>query len=352
MKEGNKIIATPPGYEIKEQLDARGISQKEFSLRMELSEKHISKLINGEVLLTIDVAIKLENVLGIPASFWLNLENIYREKLKQIEVELSLESDKTYLEKLPYKEMTKLGWINKANNDHDKILSLRQFFEVNRLGLLFEKKNFNVLYRRLKESDKSDLNLLAWGQEAKLKSREIITKDINLVKLKKLLPYIRSLTKEKKMGFCSDLKEKLAEVGVALVLLPYIGGSYIHGATFIENKKIVVALTLRGKDADKFWFSLFHEFGHILLGHINEEYNLEAEKEADEFSTNILIPKEEYSQFIKNNYFSLNSICSFATRIDIDPGIVLGRLQHDGYVSFNMYNKLKKKYDFSALSKL
>lgn len=63
-------VATPPGETIKEQLIDRGISQKEFALRMDMSEKHISKLINGEVQLTTDVAIRLEMVLGLPANFW------------------------------------------------------------------------------------------------------------------------------------------------------------------------------------------------------------------------------------------------------------------------------------------
>ena len=75
------IIATPPGATIKEQLKDRGMSQKEFAARMDMSEKHISKLINGEVQLTPEVAVRLEMVLGVPAKFWNNLEAIYREKL-------------------------------------------------------------------------------------------------------------------------------------------------------------------------------------------------------------------------------------------------------------------------------
>lgn len=81
MAKSRTTIATPPGATIKEQLIDRGMKQKEFSSRMEMSEKHISNLINGEVHLTPDVAMRLEMVLGLPARFWLNLEAIYREKL-------------------------------------------------------------------------------------------------------------------------------------------------------------------------------------------------------------------------------------------------------------------------------
>ena len=68
-----KTIAIAPGATIKEQLEDQGMTQKEFALRMDMSEKHISKLINGEVHLTPDVAIRLEYVLGLPAQYWTNL---------------------------------------------------------------------------------------------------------------------------------------------------------------------------------------------------------------------------------------------------------------------------------------
>lgn len=86
MIRSKTVIATPPGTTIKEQLINRGMSQKEFAVRMDMSEKHISRLINGEVQLTPDVAMRLEMVLGVPAHFWSNLESIYREKLAKIQI--------------------------------------------------------------------------------------------------------------------------------------------------------------------------------------------------------------------------------------------------------------------------
>jgi HTH-type transcriptional regulator / antitoxin HigA len=89
-------IATALGATIKEQLVNRGMSQKEFAVRMDMSEKHISLLINGEVILTPDVANRLESVLGVPAKFWNNLESIYRQKLLLVEEENRLEKDIEY----------------------------------------------------------------------------------------------------------------------------------------------------------------------------------------------------------------------------------------------------------------
>lgn len=87
MRYSNYTIAIPPGATIREQIENRGMKQKEFALRMDLSEKHISRLINGQVELTKDVALRLESVLGVPASFWNNMEVIYLDKLICIENE-------------------------------------------------------------------------------------------------------------------------------------------------------------------------------------------------------------------------------------------------------------------------
>ena len=95
MVRSQSYIATPPGAAINEQLNERGMSQKEFAARMDMSEKHISKLINGKVQLTSDVAVRLEVVLGVPAKFWNKLEAIYREKLIKVDIENFMSIDKT-----------------------------------------------------------------------------------------------------------------------------------------------------------------------------------------------------------------------------------------------------------------
>ena len=79
MVRSRSFIATPPGATIKEQLNDRGMSQKEFSARMDMSEKHISRLINGDVQLTSEVAVRLEMVLGVPASSCRNQHPGYRK---------------------------------------------------------------------------------------------------------------------------------------------------------------------------------------------------------------------------------------------------------------------------------
>lgn len=350
MVKSRSFIAAPPGATIKEQLIDRGLSQKEFALRMGMSEKHISKLINGDVQLTPEVAVRLEMVLGVPAKFWNKLEATYREKLIKANAENEMDSDKELVKKLPYREMSKNGWVPETREATEKVIYLRKYFEVVNLEIIKDMKLSKIACRRLAETEKGNLALLAWAQKAKLEARAIETSLIDLKTLKEKLPEIRSMTAMNPADFCPKLIEMLSGCGIALVFLPHIGGSFLHGATFRDGNKIVVGLTVRGKDADKFWFSLFHELGHILLGHINQSDGTtdEDEEAADNFAKETLIPTVEFNAFTSLNDFSKTSICSFAQKQNILCGIVVGRLQKEGFINYNRCNDLKTKYVLSA----
>lgn len=351
MTRSRSYIATPPGVTIKEQLDDRGMSQKEFASRMGMSEKHISHLINGEVQLTSDVAYRLEMVLGLPASFWNNLEAIYREKLAKAEAENGLDADKVLAQKFPYKEMAKNGWLPDTTKIGERVIYLRKFFEVVQLEQLTNSKLLpKIACRRLSITEKSDFALISWVQRARIEARGLSVSPIDINELTKQLPRIRAMTTEDPSVFCPKLLKLLSNCGVALIFLPHIGGSFLHGATFYDKNKIVIGLTLRGKDADKFWFSLFHEIGHILLGHLNQntEINDEAEMDADSFARDTLIPLDAFNSFVGQGIFSRDSMKAFSTAVGIDPGILVGRLQKEGYIKFNWYNDLKTKYALSA----
>lgn len=352
MTRSRSYIATPPGATIKEQLDDRGMSQKEFASRMGMSEKHISRLLSGSVQLTPSVAYKLEMVLGLPAKFWCNLESIYRQKLAKVEDENALEADKELAKRFPYKEMAKNGWIPDTQDAEERVIYLRKFFEVVQLGKLSNNRLLpKIACRRLSITEKSDFALIAWAQQAKIVAREISVGPIDLKELGKQLPAIRAMTGKDPSIFCPELIRLLSDCGIALVFLPHIPGSFLHGATFYDKNKIVVGLTVRGKDADKFWFSLFHEIGHILLGHLNQEAEIDhdAECASDQFARDTLIDPKAFYAFANGNRgkFTEGTIRTFSEAVHIDPGIVVGRLQKEGYLKFDRFNSLKTKYQLA-----
>lgn len=349
MVRSSSFIATPPGATIKEQLNDRGMNQKEFAARMDMSEKHISKLINGEVQLTPEVAVRLELVLGVPAKFWNKLEATYREKLIKVEAENSMEADEALAKVLPYQEMAKYGWVPETRNSKEKVVYLRKYFEVVDLSLLENQQVTRIACRRLAITEKGDLALLAWAQKAKLQARNITTAPINIKGLMRVIPQIREMTMQTPEAFCPKIKSMLAECGIALVFLPHLKGSFLHGASFMDGNKIVVGLTVRRKDADIFWFSLFHELAHIILGHVGQlgGTNDTDEENADSWAKNILIPIEHFEPFKERKNFTDYYVKAFANDIGIAPGIVVGRLQKEGCISYNMLNDLKDQYEIA-----
>lgn len=347
MERSRTYVAIPPGATIKELIEDRNMTQKEFAVRMGMSEKHISKLINGEVQLTMDVARRLETVLGPPTQFWSNLENRYREKIIMVREENAMDADVQFSKKFPYKEMSRNGWVEDTSKGTERARNLRKFFEVVEISFLEDRLvPAGIACRKLSETEKSYYALVAWAQRAKLEGRKIETQPINIKALIKLTPEIRKMTVLSPEEFCPKLRSLLADCGVAIVFLPHIGGSFLHGATFYDGKKIILGLTVRGKDADKFWFSLFHELGHIILGHIGnaEGTTLEDEAAADAYSENTLIPQVDFMMYVDSNDINEGTIIEFARKEGIDPGIVLGRLQKYGYVQYNRYKNLKKQY--------
>lgn len=349
MARSKSYIATPPGATIKEQLEYRGMSQREFAKRMDYSEKFISQLINGQVELTPNTAHRLEMVLGVPSAFWMSLEARYREKLLQVEEENSIDEDMQIAKKFPYAQMARLGWVESTRSVAVKVVELRKFFEVVRLSLLGEDRlTPGIAYRRQKETAESEYALLAWAQKAKIDARGITTGKINVGKLEECIPKLRELTSMGPADFQPALVSMLAECGIATVFLPHLEHTFLNGATFYDGSKIVLALTLRGADADKFWFSLFHELAHVINGHIGRTAGTIEEEEltADVFARDTLIPPDAYAQLAVGNK-TCSSVMSFANEIGIAPGIVVGRLQKDGYLPYSQLNSLKVRYQFA-----
>lgn len=109
-----------------------------------------------------------------------------------------------------------------------------------------------------------------------------------------------------------------------------------------------MGLTARGKDADKFWFSLFHKFAHIVLCHVGQQpdgISDEEEKATYKRSADTLIPADDFERFRKGRDFSERNIIDFAEKQGIALGIIVGRMQIEGMIKYNMLNNLKGKYE-------
>jgi HTH-type transcriptional regulator/antitoxin HigA len=116
-------------------------------------------------------------------------------------------------------------------------------------------------------------------------------------------------------------------------------------------------MTLRYKWADAFWFSLFHELGHILL-HNRQAVILEGkdvdltdkrlEEEADRFAADTLIAPRAYTAFLKAGRFFAEDIERFARQVGISTGIVVGRLQKEGRIRPSWHNSLRMRFEWKS----
>ena len=211
-------------------------------------------------------------------------------------------------------------------------------------------------------TDVNVINANAWVQTAINLGTQIEVEPFDKKKLLEAIPEIRSMTVQNPKDFYPRLRALLASCGVALVLLPNLKNCGVNGAVkWLGKDKVVLALNDRRKYADTFWFALFHELGHVLQQRIKvllvseiKKAGLETddliqrlEAEADAFSQNTLIPKAEYDEFVMmcSRGFTAEAIRCFAASINVLPGIVVGRLQHDGYLTNQTtLNSLKIKY--------
>lgn len=345
-------VAIAPGETLKDIIDEIDMSQKELAARLGISEKHLTQVINGKAEISRDLAEKLEMVLGIDAIFWLNLENEYRETLKKITPPVILENEEDIARIIPYAELAKQGFIETTKKIVEKVVNLRYFFGVSNLNNI---PKVNAAYRRANNIKENKYALAAWIRIAEMQSQNIETDKFSRRKLIEALPRIREFTKDQTGGFFKELVELLASCGVALVIANHLPGTGVHGVTFLNSKrnKLIIQLSVRGKFADKFWFTLFHEISHIVSDETGKfsyiDCDEEIEKEMDRIAREILIPEERYHDFIKsNNVNNYSCIERFAEQIGIHPCIVLGRLKFDGHVPYSSFVNRVPKFEIAA----
>ena len=348
-------VAIAPGETIKDNMEYLGMNQKELAARLDITEKHLSNIINGNAPITYDTALKLELVIGPSAQFWMNLESNYQLNKARLEEQEKLDEDLEILKAIPYREMSEYGWVEDTGNRKKRVFNSRNFFGVAELSSI--RNAYGVAYRKHKqEKEISDYGVLAWLRKAELDGLSMEVAKFNKTKLNKLIPTFRSLTLKDPEDFYPEMVRLCAECGVSLVLVPYLSRTYICGATIWRNNKAILALSVRGKKADIFWFTFFHELAH-LIEHSKKEFHISYEKEkeddkeneADIRARNYLISQEDYNKFIKEyNYKDKTEIVKYSNQIGIAPSILVGRLHHDEYLPRHYYNDLRPSFEIVA----
>lgn len=331
--------AVPTGEYIAEWLEESGISQAELARRMGVTPKHVSKLLAGAPL-TPDVATKLELVTGIAARIWLSQEATYRADVARLSLTEELVAAKGLAASFPLSHLRKIGRISGTLKKPGALLmELLAFFQVGSVDALRQViARQAVAYRQGTAHAVDEYALATWlklGEMEAAASTEDLPPFDHAV-LEDLLPDIRRLSVRPTKTFGAELVALLAKSGVQLIYVPEVQGARMYGATRWINGRPVIALTARGRNDGQFWFTLFHEIGHVLL-HQDQRTHIRpadadvdadpAEREANVFASLKLIPRSQEQQL--RSLKSKQQVRAFADSIGVSPGVVVGRLWHD-----------------------
>lgn len=348
--------ASPPGGTLRDVLTELGMTQAELAARAGWSEKFVSQMANGKAPISPETALALERILGTPASFWMNREANYREALARIADRERLEQEAELAREFPYSEMARRGWVDRTRDRVERALNLQRFFGVASLRRLEEQPS--AIFRVGRCSNPSDCAIITWLQAGRLQAQEIDTEQLDRRSIERAIPGFRQLTGETPEIAVIRLRNCLAQMGVALALVPALPKTAAQGAThWIKADKAVLQLSDRYKRADIFWFSFFHEIGHLLLHgkrpgvYVNRIGGGRDAKEceADDFARDTLIPPDAFADFRARGDFGAIAVRDFADAIGIHPGIVVGRLQHDELIPRNRLNVLREDFDLSQI---
>lgn len=163
-------------------------------------------------------------------------------------------------------------------------------------------------------------------------------------RFRQVLDDIRPLSRKAPFGgVFRQLQSMCAEAGVVVVRTPELTGTHLSGAARWIGTKALIQLSLRHKSDDQFWFTFFHEAGHLLTRKRRRDFidgvdvtdpdTAADEEAANEFARNVLVPSDEYERFVARGDFGAPAVRAFAESLSVSPGIVAGRLERDRHLT-------------------
>ena len=344
--------AVTPGRTLLETIEHLGIDQNELAERMGLTPKTVNLIIKGKAPLTQQTAMLLERVTSVPARIWNNLECNYREQLARIASHKQLEKQLTWLKEIPTKELIARGAVSATSDRVTLLDQILKFFGVASVDAWNEGwSDGQFAFRKSHQVAANDGKLASWLRLAELHGQQMSAAKYSKENFGKVAKAARELTTTEPAVFVEKLIDSFASAGVALCLEPEIPGAKISGAAkWLSPDKALIAVNLRGKKNDLFWFTLFHEVGHILNDSKKETYidiaysDDPQEKKANHYARDLLILPAQSQRLTALR--SRGEVVAFAKQIGIAPGIVIGRLQHEKIIPYSYLNDLKETFEW------
>ncbi|MFW5793851.1 MAG: ImmA/IrrE family metallo-endopeptidase [Bacteroidota bacterium] len=354
-------IVFHPATTLNEKLEEMGMSRKEFALRTGKPEKTIIAVLKEESSLTPEMAILFENVTQIPAQFWINKQARYNEYIARKKHEEAIAKASEWAKQFPYLEMAKHKWVDSTRNLEEKTINLLNYFGVASHcaweKLYIETELKVAAYTSLKQSHQPHA-ISAWLRQGELQAKQINAPAFDVKRLKSNIPAMRQLMVEQPVDFFKKLQILCLNAGVVLLFTPKLPKVPLSGSTRWLNNIPLIQLTARYKKNDSFWFTFFHELGHIIL-HGKKYISLEnvdfaaadpkKEEEAHQFAVELTFSNDQEKELLENKTITEKDILDYAEKFNTHPAMIIGRLQHDGLITYSVGRQFMKPIDLTLL---
>jgi len=332
----------PPGRILRRELEERGWTQQDLADILGRPVQAVNQIIQGRKQITPETAIALSQALGTSPDFWTNLEAAYRLQIAagQPPDEGIRRRGKLY-GVAPVRDLVKRGWVEDTADELAFERNILRFLGLPNLDApLPQVANFRCSAARTPDQR----CLFAWTRRVEMLAGDQAPAPYDRERLAAAVPQILELAQRPEQ--IAEVPARLLGLGLRCVVVPRLDKTYADGAALHAGDAPIVALTLRLDRIDNFWITLMHELAHIVLGHdgsyIDETDGDECvrddarEKKADRLASDWLVPRGPYRRFLaaRGSRFPLAAIEEFAGAIGRHPGVVVGRLHHDGRLSF------------------
>lgn len=348
-----------PATTLNEKLSEMGMSIKEFSLRTGKPEQTIIAVLKEERSLTPEMAILFENVTQIPAKFWINKQARYNEYVARKKQEEAIDEAIEWAREFPYPQMAKYNWVPPTRQIEEKTINMLNYFGIasHRAweGLYVEPDLKVAAYTSLKQTHEPHA-ISAWLRQGELQAKQIDAPDYDAKKLKTNIPHMRKLMVEQPVDFFKQLQNLCLEAGIVLLFTPKLPKVPLSGSTRWLNNKPLIQLTARYKKNDSFWFTFFHELGHILL-HGKKYISLEnvdfeaadpvKEEEAHQFAIKHTFTQEQEKEVLENEIITEQDIIDYAEKFNTHPAMIIGRLQFNGHIPYSVGRQFMEPIDLN-----
>ena len=331
------------GEYLKDYLEFYNISQSEFALRLNITQKHMNEILNGKTDISLDLALAIQNLTEIPVEFIIKSE--YRKKIRnylylnKTEKELKEILKKTF----SIKELETREWIkfNDITNIVQNYMDIFDFLKVRDFEAL-EKINEKTLFKKTGD----DLNKLSlWIARCDNLSREQKVEEYNRLNFNFLIEDLKKISYEE--GINIDKIQKLLNCyGIYFVVEKALTGSKVRGCFKVKLKNPAIYITKNYSGKDSFYYELFHELGHCKSDY-NEakskvivEGDEKKEQRADEFALNTMINIDIWNEIIED--YSEENIINISKKYKIPMSFIVGRLAMLKMINYN--DKLYIKY--------